>query len=89
MTPEQFISAVIKYYGKYSSDFKRDMVLQYLREMKTDDYRAALFRLVLLNVSDRYGKAPDIASIEEVQNTNKLEIRKAIVGPKWVVIEVG
>ena len=85
----QFISNIEQYYGKYSSQYKRKNVVAYLTEYVKENERAAFFKVVLFNVSDKYGRPPDIATLEEVKKGHALEILAEISGPKWEVIAEG
>ena len=68
MTVYDFITEIEKYYGKYDSDHRREVVREYLRLNIKENEINKLYLLTLENFSTQYGKVPDIAVFTRIIN---------------------
>ena len=62
MTMREFVEAMEQYYGPYPRPAVKALVAQRVATY-TDEYRSALYEAMLLNVSSRFDRPPDIAEI--------------------------
>ena len=62
MTVREFAEAMEQYYGPYPRPAVKALVAQRVATY-TDEYRSALYEALLLNVSSRFDRPPDIAEI--------------------------
>ena len=67
MTRGEFLQSIEDYYGKYTSERPKlkQAVYSYLRRFSEPELNT-LFQRLVLEVSGKYGRAPDVAQIEEV-----------------------
>jgi len=81
MTSQDFVASIEKYYGRYSTSFKREIVTEYIERIPVAE-RKPLLTVVLESISDQYKSVPDVAAIQKVRQENENEIaRKA--GKVW------
>jgi hypothetical protein len=79
MTVKTFLERVVGYYGPYPAG-QRQLVVEYLSAY-SDRYRATLFDHLIRGYSSKWGKAPDVATFEELRVGVKEELRS--VPPPW------
>ena len=81
MTAQDFVVAIEKYYGKYSTSFKREIIMGYIEGIPVAE-RRPLLMIVMESISDQFKSVPDLAAIQKVRSENENEIaRKA--GEVW------
>jgi hypothetical protein len=91
MKASDFVTAIEKYYGKYSSEFKRTVVQEYADKISETE-RPIILRLLVEAVSDQYRSVPDVAAIRKVREENTEEIaqksggiwRDELTGKYWI-----
>lgn len=91
MTPQVFLETVEKYYGKYATEFKRNIVAGYVQKIPAAE-RNVILAILIESVSDQYKSIPDVAAISKVRQENAEEIaRKAggvwrdmVTGKCWI-----
>ena len=74
MTPAEFVMQIEAYYGRYPTAVVREAVRDYLGHL--DVRLAALFRVLIEAVSNKYGKVPDVAAIAEVLREHRKSIER-------------
>ncbi len=75
MTSQDFVTSIERYYGAYATQFKKDMVAQYVENIPPAE-RSVLLRILVESVSDQYKSVPDIAAIIKVRMDNAEEIAR-------------
>jgi hypothetical protein len=76
----EFLSAVIKVYGEYSSDILQDMTMEYIKTRWEESELDGVFKKLILNKSAKYKTPPDPAEFQEMffkQSDAQVEIEAA------------
>lgn len=76
----EFLSAVIKVYGEYSSDILQDMTMEYIKTRWNESELDGIFKQLILKKSAKFKTPPDPAEFQELffkQSDAQVEIEAA------------
>lgn len=76
----EFLSAIIKVYGEYSSDILQDLTMEYIKTRWEESELDGVFKKLILNKSAKYKTPPDPAEFQELffkQSDSQVEIEAA------------
>jgi hypothetical protein len=75
VTAQEFVKGIERYYGAYDNSYKREVVERFMARMEIGRI-TALYEMVLLYFSDRYGKVPDVAAIRDIEDSHADELKQ-------------